>query len=104
MLINKITIGNFKANCYIISCEETNKGVVIDPGGNVREIISYINKTKITLEYIFNTHFHADHTGGNNKLKKISKAKLVIHRMDLPYLRRIISGDKIWRNMFLCAG
>ena len=95
MIIEKIIIGIFKTNCYIAGCEETKKCVVIDPGGRVKDIIKILNKLNMTLEYIFNTHYHADHTGGNRKLKKITHAKILAHKDDISYLRQFISGVKI---------
>ena len=95
MIIKKLVIGNFKTICYIVGCEETKKGAIIDPGGKVDQVMKIINELGLTIDYIFNTHFHADHTGGNKKIKKITKAKLVMHKEDVPYLRRLMSTDKI---------
>jgi glyoxylase-like metal-dependent hydrolase (beta-lactamase superfamily II) len=56
--------------------------VVIDPGGDVPRIVSEIVKRKLTVKYILNTHGHWDHTAGNVELRKITKAPLLIHRID----------------------
>jgi hydroxyacylglutathione hydrolase len=95
MIIRKITIGNFRTNCYVVGCEITKKGAVIDPGGRVHEIMRIIKELGLTIEYIFNTHSHPDHTGGNRKLKKITNAKLVLHKNETYYLRRLLCVEKI---------
>ena len=95
MIIEKVLTGvSFRVNTYIIGCEKTKKGVVIDPGGNISEIMKIIKKLGLTIEYIFNTHYHADHTGGNRRLKKITGAKILIHTDDVCYLRKIIDEIK----------
>ncbi|MCX6023886.1 MAG: MBL fold metallo-hydrolase [Chloroflexi bacterium] len=35
---------------------------------------------------IVNTHWHADHMGGNYKLLNMSHARVAVHRLDAPYL------------------
>ena len=96
MILKKVLTGIFfLVNTYIIGCEETKKGVVIDPGGNIYGIMKIIKQLGIKIEYIFNTHCHADHTGGNRKLKKLSDAKIVMHKGDMPYLRELMNGIKI---------
>jgi glyoxylase-like metal-dependent hydrolase (beta-lactamase superfamily II) len=95
MIIKKIVSGIMKSNSYVIACEVTHKGVVIDPCGRINQMMKFIQENGIEIEYIFNTHFHADHTGGNKKLKRMTGAKILIHRNDITYLRQIINGIKI---------
>lgn len=103
MIIEKIDeIGIMKTICYIIGCEETKKAVVIDPGGKYKQILNAIERHNLKVEYIFNTHHHADHTGLNRKLIKKTGAKLLIHKAEIPYLRQLISGVKVFTlNMSL---
>ena len=54
---------------YIISDESFKTVGVIDPS-EAEPIISYLDKKKIKLSYILNTHHHFDHIGGNIELKK----------------------------------
>ena len=61
---------------YIISDESFKTVGVIDPS-EAEPIISYLDKKKIKLSYILNTHHHFDHIGGNDKLKKKYNAKVI---------------------------
>ena len=42
---------------------------VIDPSES-DPVIKIIEKNKLNLKYILNTHHHYDHVGGNKELKK----------------------------------
>ena len=49
---------------YIIINEINNNVCVIDPG-EASTIIDFIEKKKLKLSFILNTHHHHDHVGGN---------------------------------------
>jgi len=61
---------------YIIYDSKTNTVGVIDPS-EASPIIAFLNKKKIKLNYILNTHHHFDHIGGNIELKKLYNSKIV---------------------------
>ena len=61
---------------YIIFNEKTLIAAVIDPS-EANPIINEIEKSKLQLKYIFNTHHHYDHVGGNKELKKKYKCKVL---------------------------
>ena len=54
---------------YVIIDPKTNKTCVVDPGEST-PIIKFLEKKKLKLDYILNTHHHYDHIGGNDELKK----------------------------------
>ena len=54
---------------YLIIDETSRTACVVDPS-EAKPIINIIEKKKIILKYILNTHHHYDHVGGNNELKK----------------------------------
>ncbi|MCK5912853.1 MAG: MBL fold metallo-hydrolase, partial [Desulfuromusa sp.] len=80
--------GPLEVNCYILGCEETRKAAVIDPGGDVDRILQLLDKHRLKVEMIINTHGHFDHVGGNRKLLEATGAELIIHRDDIPVLDR----------------
>jgi len=59
-----IPVTPLQQNCTLMWCEETHKGVVIDPGGDVAAIQGAIAEAGITVEKILLTHGHFDHVGG----------------------------------------
>ena len=61
---------------YIIDDKVSKTVGVVDPS-EAKPIISFLNKKKLKLNYILNTHHHFDHIGGNDELKKLYNAKVV---------------------------
>lgn len=66
------------SNCYLLVDEASMHCVCIDPGSekSLREI-DYIEKNRLTLDYIILTHEHTDHTWGCNALVEKFGAKVV---------------------------
>ena len=65
---------------YLIFDKETNTVSIIDPSefNNCDRIIKNYNK----LDYILNTHHHADHVDGNLKLKEKYNSKILGFDLD----------------------
>ncbi len=82
MKIIQLEVGNLGTNCYIVYCEQTRKAGVIDPGGSAASIIAEINKANLEVEYIINTHGHADHIAANDAIQQATGAKVLIHHSD----------------------
>ena len=99
MIFQHLAAGPLMVNCFILGDEQSLEAVVIDPGGNVKDIAAVLNKNQLTLTTIVNTHGHWDHTGGNNELKKAAGGRILIHAAEenrgfLPD-GHIKEGDKI---------
>ncbi|WP_373235954.1 MBL fold metallo-hydrolase [Cohaesibacter celericrescens] len=69
MKVAIIPVTPFQQNCTLIWDEETGKGVVIDPGGDVPQILEVLEHEKIDVERILITHGHIDHVGGAAELR-----------------------------------
>ena len=63
---------------YAYIVENTKEKIVgvVDPS-EAQPIINYLEKKKIKLNYILNTHHHFDHIGGNIELKKLYNAEVL---------------------------
>jgi len=80
MIISE-TVGVNFTNCYLIG-KTDEKAIVIDPGDEVDKIMAMIEKNKVTVEKIINTHGHFDHISANQLLKNKTKAEIYIHKED----------------------
>ena len=86
MIFETVVVGPLQVNCYLLGCEETGEGVVIDPGADADRIISLLTRLGLKIVHVINTHGHFDHVGGNRKLLEISGADLLMHEADVPLL------------------
>ncbi|NMA86138.1 MAG: MBL fold metallo-hydrolase [Tissierellia bacterium] len=82
MKIITVPAGIYAANCYIVYSENTKKGIVIDPGGDVDDIMKKIEELDLDIEYIVLTHGHGDHIGGVLELKSFIDVPVAIHKED----------------------
>ena len=71
-----IQVTPFQQNCSVVWCTETMKGVVIDPGGDIDQVMDVIDKYGVTLERILITHAHLDHAGGASDLAERHKVDI----------------------------
>jgi hydroxyacylglutathione hydrolase len=81
-MLRKLVVGPYQTNCYILGCKQTNQGLVIDPGDEVLRIVKEITRSGLNINHIAITHGHIDHVGGVSELKRITKAPVLIHRLD----------------------
>ena len=65
-----IPVTPFEQNCTLIWSEANKHGVVIDPGGDVDNILEAIAQSGVTVDKIWLTHGHLDHAGGAAELKE----------------------------------
>ena len=82
MIIDILEVGMYFANCYIVGCAKTRKGIIIDPGDSGDFIISKVNENNLHIEKIVITHGHLDHIGALEYLKEKLKVKVCIHEDD----------------------
>ncbi len=89
MIIIELAVGPIMANCFIVGCERTRAAAVIDPGDEADKILMSLAKSKLTVKYILNTHGHFDHVGANRRIKEVTGADILIHRLDAPLLESL---------------
>ena len=81
MAIKQIKIG-FDNFCYIIYCQKKLNAVVVDPGNNPLKVLEFIKLSNLKLEYIINTHYHTDHTSGNQRIKNSISSRVIASKLD----------------------
>ncbi len=82
MIIDRLTVGPFGTNCYILGGDSGGEGIVIDPGDDVKEILARIGELKLNIKQIILTHGHIDHVGALKPLKEATGAEIAMHPAD----------------------
>jgi hydroxyacylglutathione hydrolase len=86
MILETFPVGPLRCNCTILGDEATHEAIVVDPGDNIPEILSRLQKHGLTLRQIVVTHAHIDHVGGAARLRKLTGAPMVMNQQDLELL------------------
>jgi hydroxyacylglutathione hydrolase len=94
VILHTIHVGITQTNCYVVGCEETHEGAVIDPGGNPRRILKAVEESGLAIRYVLNTHCHFDHMGANAAVVAATGAPLALHPAELPILQA--RGGAAW--------
>jgi glyoxylase-like metal-dependent hydrolase (beta-lactamase superfamily II) len=81
-----IPVTAFAQNCSIVWCERTRVGAVIDPGGDLDQVLAAVQENGVQLQKILLTHAHIDHAGGTAELAR---------RLQLP-IEGPHRGDQFW--------
>lgn len=84
-----LPVTKFMQNCTLLSCEESDKAAVVDPGGDLEQILSKAESNGLQIEKILLTHGHIDHAGGTSELAR---------RLDVPIEGPQIE-DKFWIDL-----
>ncbi len=82
MIFEGFGVGPIDANCYIIGCEQTKEGAVVDPGDEGRRILKRLEALGLNCKYIILTHGHADHIGALQEVRDATGAEVLIHKQD----------------------
>jgi hydroxyacylglutathione hydrolase len=86
MILETFPVGPLHCNCTILGDEVTREAMVVDPGDNIPDILSRLQKHGLTLRQIVVTHAHIDHVGGAAQLRKLTGAPVVMNQQDLGLL------------------
>jgi len=76
----------FQQNCSLVWCDETHEAALIDPGGDIDELLGAVKSAGLTLKALWLTHAHIDHAGGTGTLART---------LDLPIIGPH-PGDQFW--------
>jgi hydroxyacylglutathione hydrolase len=93
LIVKMLQVGPIMTNCYIVGCEESKQGAIIDPGGNGERILAEVRQLDLEIKYVINTHGHFDHTLANKEVMEgLTKNQqqpplLAIHQADEPMLK-----------------
>lgn len=85
-----VPVTPFQQNCALVWCESTQRGAIVDPGGDLDRVRRAIQKAGVTIEKILLTHGHIDHAGGASELsQELGVGIEGPHQADLFLLERL---------------
>jgi glyoxylase-like metal-dependent hydrolase (beta-lactamase superfamily II) len=78
-----IPVTAFQQNCSLVWCDQTMEGALIDPGGDLPQLLAAVQRHGVKLTQLWLTHGHLDHAGGTGELMQTLKLPVIgPHRGD----------------------
>lgn len=76
MEFDVLPVTRYRMNCSILWCPETLRAAVVDPGGNLSEILNFLDLMELEPEVALVTHGHFDHAGGAAAFAALTGARI----------------------------
>jgi hydroxyacylglutathione hydrolase len=87
LVVEMMVLGtDFLVNGYVVGCQETGKGAVIDPGADAEKILKTIEATGLEIEQVLVTHGHHDHVGALSEICQATEAPAIINKGEMELL------------------
>jgi hydroxyacylglutathione hydrolase len=98
MIHEILPVGPLRCNCSIIGDETTLEAMVIDPGDDIEDVLTVLQKHRLTTKQIVITHAHIDHVGGAMKLRAATGAPILLNENDYALLQ-MLDAQAEWIGM-----
>ena len=103
MILKSVSVGSYGTNCYIFGSDRTKEVVIIDPGAEIKKIVTAIKEIGLRPIGVLLTHGHKDHSKKAVKIANLYRVPLMYHKgeFDLrffpqkPANRWLKEGDEI---------
>ena len=82
MILETRAVEPFRKNGFVLGCEETREGVVIDPGDEVEDLLEAVKRQRLSVRHILLTHAHLDHVTGVGRARDVLGAPVWLHSAD----------------------
>ncbi len=87
MKFERFVVGMLESNSYIIYDEDTRDALIIDPGDEAQTLLKYVQKNSLKVQGIVLTHYHYDHIGAVEEIKRKCSCLVYIHKKDAQGLK-----------------
>lgn len=81
-----VPVTAFAQNASILWCDQTQEAAVVDPGGDLDQLLAQVERRGLQLKQILLTHAHIDHAGATGELAQ---------KLQLPIVGPH-HGDQFW--------
>lgn len=79
-------VGPLACNCYVVGDGASKQAIVIDPGGDADELISFLAQEQLIVTAVVATHAHFDHVIAAQRVVEHTGAPFHLHADDKPLL------------------
>jgi glyoxylase-like metal-dependent hydrolase (beta-lactamase superfamily II) len=88
MKIDRLILGEFETNCYIVrTSEQVSECLIIDTGLDAGPLLEFLDKHKLNPIAVILTHGHVDHIAGVDALRAgFASIAVYIHKLDAEML------------------
>jgi glyoxylase-like metal-dependent hydrolase (beta-lactamase superfamily II) len=94
MIIEISAAEPFFKNGYVVGCEATKEGILIDPGDEVEPLLENVRTHGLRVRYILLTHAHLDHVTGVSRAKEATGAPIGLHPDDLFLYDKVVDQGR----------
>ncbi len=95
MILEERALPPFQKNGYVLGCERTREGVVIDPGDEVDGLLEEVARHRLSITHILLTHAHLDHVTGVKRARAALGAPVWLHAGDLPLYGAVVEQGRM---------
>jgi glyoxylase-like metal-dependent hydrolase (beta-lactamase superfamily II) len=86
MRVAVVPVTPFQQNCSVVWDPATKRGAIVDPGGDLDQVLGVAEREGVAIEKILLTHAHIDHAGATAELAR---------RLGVP-VEGPHEGDRFW--------
>ncbi|USG67529.1 MBL fold metallo-hydrolase [Brevibacillus ruminantium] len=95
LVIDSLALGPFQTNAYLLTNNDTQESIVIDPGMDPEPLLQKLEGKNVVA--ILLTHAHLDHIGGVNAVRALTNAPVYIHPLEQEWLTNPeLNGSTRW--------
>ena len=96
MILETLIVGPLGVNCYIVGDDKTRDALVIDPGGNARDILDTLRREQLKLVALVATHAHFDHLLALDEVRAQTRAPFLIYADEAAMLTNAQMGAQFF--------
>jgi hydroxyacylglutathione hydrolase len=78
--LQRLEVGPWPMNCYLLRCSETGEVAIVDPGADAETILAAVGDAPVRC--ILLTHAHPDHVGALEAVRQAAGVPVGLHPAD----------------------
>ena len=101
MQVTRLPLGVYQANCYIIYEENSKSCCVLDPGGEAKKVLEFMELRGLSLDAVLLTHGHFDHVGAVKELHEATGCKVYLCTEDCTMPPKWTAGELFYTDSYV---